>query len=42
MGWTYKHRKKRDEIRRAWTEKTGSTDYSDPAFWEWAKQFWVD
>lgn len=37
MGWTHKHRKLRDELRKAYTEETGRDDYRDPAFWEWAK-----
>lgn len=37
MGWTYKQRKLRDDLRKQWTEETGRVDYGDPAFWEWAK-----
>ena len=35
MGWTHKHRKLRDHLRKAYTEQTGSTDYTPPAFQRW-------
>ena len=37
MGWTYKHRKLRDQLRKQFTEETGSTDYKSPAFEAWLK-----
>lgn len=35
MGWTYKHQKMRDTLRKAYTEATGSDDYRSLAFLEW-------
>ena len=37
MGWTYKHRKKRDELRDQYTRETGQDDYRSPAFEAWLK-----
>lgn len=37
MGWTYKHRKKRDELRKQYTEETGRDDYKSPSFEEWLR-----
>ena len=34
MGFTYKHCKKRDEIRAKFTAETG-LDYTDPSFEVW-------
>ena len=34
MGFTYKHRKQRDEIRAKFTGETG-LDYIDPRFEVW-------
>ena len=35
MGWTYKAKKWRDQVRQEYTEQTGSNDFQDPAFEEW-------
>ena len=35
MGWTYKHRKMRDKLRKRFTDETGSTDYTSPEFAAW-------
>ena len=37
MGWTYKHRKMRDALRRRYTEETGLDDYRSPAFEAWLR-----
>ena len=37
MGWTHKHRKMRDALRKRYTDETGKADYAAPAFKEWLK-----
>lgn len=37
MGWTYRKKKWRDNLRKAYTEETGSDDYQAPEFWDWCK-----
>ena len=37
MGWTYRHRKKRDELRDQYTRETGRDDYWSPAFEAWLR-----
>lgn len=38
MGWTYKHRKKRDELRAQYTRETGGDDYRSPEFEAWLRK----
>ncbi len=39
MGWTYKQRKLRDQMRAQFTAQTGSTDYRSREFAEWVDRF---
>jgi len=38
MGWTYKHLKKRDELREQYTRETGHDDYRSPEFEAWLRE----
>ncbi len=38
MGWTYKHRKWREQMRQKFTDETGSTDYTSREFAAWVEK----
>jgi len=38
MGWTHKHRRLRQQMRKKFTEETGSTDYTSRKFAAWVEK----